>query len=187
MLSEIGRLSDADLLRRRAAERKALMCRLMFDSADGVPYDYNFANGSLSKTLSSASFYPFALGVSDDSAALKRVLSRLELAHGVSACEYRGSDEFYLQWDYPAVWPSNTYFAFLALRRLGLKNDAQRIARKYISLVDSVFERTGRIWEKYDGVRGDISETAEYATPAMLGWSAGVYLWLSEQLASADY
>lgn len=184
MLSVIGRQADAEALLSRASERKNLILKYMFDSADGVPYDYNFVRGTLSETLSSASFYPFAVGISENKAALKQILTRLELNHGVSACEYRGPDDTYLQWDYPAVWPSNTYFAFLALKKLGLKEDARRIAHKYISLVDTVFDRTGRIWEKYDGVRGDISETTEYTTPAMLGWSAGVYLWLSEQLAA---
>jgi len=182
MLEVIDRKADAAAMRLRAAKRKEKMCELMFDPADGVPYDYNYVSGTLSKTLSSASFYPFAMGISTNKEALKQVLSRLELNHGVSACEYRGPDDIYLQWDYPAVWPSNTYFAVYALQQLGLNEDARRIAQKYVGLVDRVFEKTGRIWEKYDGVKGDVSVTMEYATPHMLGWSAGVYLWLLEQL-----
>ena len=41
--------------------------------------------------------------------------------------------------------------------------------------VNENFEKTGVIWEKYDGRDGSVAVTSEYQTPEMLGWSAGVY------------
>ena len=38
------------------------------------------------------------------------------------------------------------------------------------------FEKTGLLWEKYDALKGSVSVTREYDTPAMMGWTAGVYL-----------
>ena len=80
------------------------------------------------------------------------------------------------------MWPSNVYFAYTALNRAGLKEEAARIAGKYIDTARSVFDATGSLWEKYDAAKGAVSVTTEYETPAMLGWTAGVYLWLSDRL-----
>ena len=44
------------------------------------------------------------------------------------------------------------------------------------------FEKTGVIWEKYDGRDGSIAVTNEYETPEMLGWSAGVYRFFVEDM-----
>ena len=63
----------------------------------------------------------------------------------------------------------------MALRRYGYKRDAQRIAEKYLALVDRVFQRSGQLWEKYDVCTGDISVSKEYQIPPMMGWTAGVY------------
>ena len=56
-----------------------------------------------------------------------------------------------------------------------------RIAKKYVGLADDVFEKTGKLWEKYNVVKGNIEVTNEYEMPAMMGWSAGAYL------AARDY
>lgn len=40
----------------------------------------------------------------------------------------------------------------MGLNRIGLGEDASRIADKYVSTVKNVFEKTGRILEKYDGL-----------------------------------
>lgn len=58
----------------------------------------------------------------------------------------------------------------------GYSEDAERIAKKYVDLVDENFKTTGNIWEKYNVVDGSIHVTNEYNMPPMLGWTAGVYL-----------
>lgn len=80
------------------------------------------------------------------------------------------------------MWPPVIYFTFSALVNLGLFSDAKRIAEKYVRTVDENFATTGQLWEKYDAVSGGIGQSAEYETPAMLGWTAGVYAYLDEQL-----
>ena len=76
------------------------------------------------------------------------------------------------------MWPSNVYMACTALSALGLEEDAARVARKYVDAVDELFEKTGSLWEKYDARDGAKSVTGEYETPAMMGWTAGMYLYL---------
>ena len=80
------------------------------------------------------------------------------------------------QWNYPNGWACLQYITIVGLDNYGFKTEAKRIARKYISLVDKVFEETGNLWEKYNVVEGNINVTNEYDLPAMMGWTAGVYL-----------
>ena len=68
------------------------------------------------------------------------------------------------------------------MQRYGFKNDASRIAKKYVNLVDKVFDETQNLWEKYNVVDGSIDVVDEYKMPTMMGWSAGVYLAATEFL-----
>lgn len=63
-----------------------------------------------------------------------------------------------------------------AAEKLGLKETACRIAQKYLSATERIFESTGRLWEKYNAETGDMEVTSEYGTPEMLGWTAGTYM-----------
>ena len=179
MLRAIGEPEDAAFYAKKAKKRKAAVNKYMRDPVSGIYYDYNYKRGFLSPVLSSISFYPYAVGIAPDNeceyetiASAKAVLSRLELPYGLSSCEFRGKDAKYLQWDYPAMWPSNVYFAYVALKKLSLDKDAKRIANKYLKTAGSIFEETGSLWEKYDAAKGAISVTTEYETPAMMGWTA---------------
>lgn len=180
MKEHLGDRDAAARYRAAAEHRRALMDTYMRDPQTGIYYDYNFESGVRSDILSAASLYPYALGVSDDREGLLRVISALELPCGLSASAYRGEGEKYLQWDYPSMWPSNVYFAAIALDRLGLRDDAHRIAGKYTDTVERVFDAQGDLYEKYDARDGSVSVTSEYETPAMLGWTAGVYAFLKD-------
>ena len=82
-------------------------------------------------------------------------------------------DEMYY-WD--------TYFTNKGLDKYGYREEAHRIANKYVTLVDKVFAETGNLWEKYNVVEGNINVSNEYKMPAMMGWSAGTYLAALEYL-----
>jgi alpha,alpha-trehalase len=185
-ISEIMRLLDAPekgaLWEQKAAERKELINGYMLNLENGIYYDYNFKKKVFSNVVSCASLYPYAMGVSTDCVGAKKVLERLELAFGLAACEYRGEKEEYLQWDYPSMWPSNVYFAYNALKNVRLIEDAKRIAQKYMETVERCYAETGALWEKYDASIGKVSVTREYDTPEMMGWTAGVYRYLEEEL-----
>lgn len=68
----------------------------------------------------------------------------------------------------------------MGLKRIGLGEDASRIEDKYASTVKNVFEKTGRIWEKYDGLTGEVAVTSECETMPMMGWTAAVYRYFVE-------
>lgn len=175
LLAIVGREEAARQFRQKAQARKARIDQNMRDGKTGIYYDYNYQTGRLSDVLSAASFCPYALGVSNDAKGAAAVMERLCLPHGISACEYRGEQEVYFQWDYPAMWPSNAYFAYLAMKNTGLDRQAQNVKETYIATVEAVFDKTGALWEKYDATSGAVCMTSEYETPEMMGWTAGVY------------
>lgn len=173
---------EYDKWKERSDARKHLMFQYMED-AEQLLRDYQFENGKLSKVFSAASFFILFAGLGEErhAKALVDNLGRLETAHGIAACEKSSSETNY-QWDYPNGWACLQYIVVKGLAKYGYQDDARRIAEKYIRLVDKIFEETGNIWEKYNVVNGTLEVTDEYGMPAMMGWSAGVYLAFSEFL-----
>lgn len=90
-----------------------------------------------------------------------------------------------LQWDYPNGWACLHYMVVDGLFSYGYREDALRIAEKYVRTVERNFESTGNLWEKYNVVTGEVAVNKEYKTPPMMGWSAGIYLYCRSLLDSA--
>ena len=178
MLKIIGENEQSDEFAKKAKQRKDLINKYLFDKEKGIYLDYNFVDNSFSRVVSAASFYPYAFGISDDAEGAKKVFKKLNLKFGISAGEYLGDQIKYFQWDYPNMWPTNVYVAYNAMKNVRLYENAEIIKNEYISTVDNVFNKTGKLWEKYNAATGDVSITEEYETPPMMGWTAGVYNYL---------
>ena len=179
--TELG-TKEEDTWENAANNRKSLMLELM-DNGEGVMLDYNFESNTHSEVFSVASYYPMFVGLVDSKHAEKLVenLPKLETEHGILTTENNLIKGAY-QWGYPNGWACLQYITVFALQRYGFKNDASRIAKKYVNLVDKVFDETQNLWEKYNVVDGSIDVVDEYKMPTMMGWSAGVYLAATEFL-----
>ena len=175
MLRLVNRNEEAEELEKAAEERKKRICKYMYDPDKKIYLDYDYKEDRLSSVKSCASFYVYWAGISEEKKGAEELLKALELPRGLAACEERENAD-YLQWDYPAMWPSNVYFAVHGLLKIGMEEEALRIAGKYVDTVDKCFEKTGLLWEKYDAAIGEVSVSREYDTPSMMGWTAGVYL-----------
>lgn len=79
------------------------------------------------------------------------------------------------------MWPAATCLAYMGLKNIGLDDAAKRIAAKYVSVARNIFDQTGRLWEKYDALTGEIAVTSEYETMPMMGWTAAVYRYFTEE------
>lgn len=175
--SEILQDECAEYWLQQAQHRAAKMNKLLWDDDIGAFCDYNFETGKKSDIVSAAMFYPLFTGLCTSEQAAKTValLPKLEMPYGIACCE-NAEDLNDLQWDYPNGWACLHYIVIHGLLRYGYTEDALRIAQKYVSLAETVFQKTGQLWEKYNVVTGEVSTAKEYETPAMMGWSAGVYL-----------
>lgn len=167
----LGENEESKYYDKCANVRKEKIVRLM--KKDGIYYDYNFVTNSLSESVSAATFFPYFVGIDDNVADFRKALKVLERDYGVVACT-AGHGMF--QWAEPNSWAPLNYIVVAAAERLELKQDAVRLVEKYLKVTDSIFNKTGRLWEKYNAQTGDLEVSAEYETPEMLGWSAGVYV-----------
>ncbi len=73
--------------------RKKLINLYMLNS-DGIFNDYNFKDKVFSDVISTASFYPYAVGLATDKQGLKKLLKLLELPYGISTCEFKQKDVY---------------------------------------------------------------------------------------------
>ena len=149
--------------------------QVLWSEEAGAFMDYHPQEKRHSGYLSAASLYPMFSGVATQQQAEKtrNILQKIELPYGISCGEPHPA--WGAQWDYPYIWAPIQYIAYHAMLRYGFVDDANRIARKYITLIEKNFEKTGNLWEKYDGITGE-TVNAEYDAPKMLGWTAGVYI-----------
>lgn len=167
----LGLAEKAAFYKQAATARKEKMQTLM--KKDGVYYDYNFVDNKLSDVVSCAAFYPYFVGLDDDRTGYLKALAVLERQYGVVACRW---DTGNFQWSEPNSWAPLNYIAVAAAERLGLKTEAKRLADKYLAVTEKIYQKTERLWEKYNAETGDLDVASEYGTPEMLGWTAGVYM-----------
>lgn len=166
-----------------AERRRLLMTELLYDTDKKQFYDYDYVSHKLSDVLSSAVFTVLFSGLASQEQAecVVKGLDSLEFEYGLAVCEDRDYGYQY-QWSFPNAWPPSTYMAVMGLERYGYYEDSSRLAEKYLRAVAASYRETGKIWEKYDVVRGVYSEGNEYDTPEMLGWSAGTFVSLYDLL-----
>lgn len=167
----------------KAEHRRELMNKYMWNEEKGAYYDYDYVQNKQSELFSGASFYPLFSGIADEhqADATHKNLGKIEFEYGISASE-KPSGEFHAQWDYPNLWAPVTYMVARGLINYGYIDDAKRVSKKYMDIVERVFEKTGRMWEKYDAVTGEMSAGCEYATPELFGWTAWIYMRLKNLL-----
>lgn len=173
------------LWRERAARRRELVDQFCWDEERGAYFDYDAANWRCGDVLSTAAFVPLFAGMAsaEQAAALVKSLPLLERPFGLVACAPgpRPPGQSY-QWDAPNAWPPAQFFAIAGLQRYGYPAEARRLAEKYLAAVCRTFAATGNLWEKYNAETGSTDVADEYAMPAMLGWTAGTFLFCCELL-----
>ena len=171
-----------DLYFERSIKRKELINKYFWNEERGWFFDYDFVNGRQSEVYSLSGMQPMFFGIANTEQAEKMVknLPLFERDYGIATTNKRpGCRDF--QWAYPVVWPPLVYITAMSLDNYGFKNDARRIAQKFIDVNTRLFNKTGRLFEKTDAETGELSN-AEYGSAPMMGWTAGVYAALAEYL-----
>lgn len=86
-------------------------------------------------------------------------------------------------WDAPNGWAPLQWITYEALKKYGANELANDGARRWLRINENVFNRTGRMMEKYNVE--DLSLDAgggEYPVQDGFGWTNGVYLALKKEL-----
>lgn len=170
-----------------AEKRKHLLNKYCYNANDGCFYDYDYVNNQLSPIYSAAVFNLLWAEVLTNEQARNIVknLQRLEYPCGIAACE-KGKRTKAYQWDFPNAWASFNVLCISGLDRYGFKDDAHRIAQKYVDSIVSIYHDTGNLWEKFNAEHGNLDVTNEYETPPFMGWTAGAFIYASDYLQRND-
>ncbi|MBV9155065.1 MAG: trehalase [Acidobacteriaceae bacterium] len=189
ILQTLGRAEEAGPWRKRAQERADRVNQLMWDSKDGLYYDYDFVHKRVRHYPFLTAFYPLWAGFAtkEQAARVEKNLPLFEKQGGLQTSTYVSGN----QWDSPFGWAPLQMIAVEGLRRYGYQDDAERISMKFLSLVRREFLRQGYIVEKYDVVAGgsNVSANIHYgysANQAGFGWTNAVFTELYDQLTPED-
>ena len=189
ILEIVGRGAEAETWRKRAEARAERVNRLMWNARDGLYYDYNLEQKRIRPYPFLTTFYPLWAGFAsaEQAAHVRRNLVKFERPGGLRTSTNRSGD----QWDAPFGWAPLELIAVEGLRRYGYHEDANRIAGKFLSMVQREFQRTGTIVEKYDVERraADIRGEIRYgysSNEVGFGWTNGVFKVLLDELPPAD-
>jgi len=176
---------DHKLWLQRNAARRERMNRYFWNEEQGLFLDYDFVNERPSAVPALTGCQTLFCGIATPEQAARMVanLPLFERAHGLAYTpDVPGCRDY--QWAFPNVWPPMAWMVVSGLRRYGYETDAARIAGKYIATAVRLFEKTGQLWEKTDAETGEVAG-GEYTAAPMMGWSAGIFVALTDSLSSA--
>jgi alpha,alpha-trehalase len=179
IMDTLGDAASARAWRMRAASRRDLVNKLMWDEQAGLYYDYNIRTRRLRRYDFATTFFPLWAGIASpaQAARVRANLDRFEAAGGLlTSTEVTGN-----QWDAPFGWAPLQVIAVSGLRRYGFHEDANRIATKFVALVAKELDEHGTIVEKYDVRRRESDVAADIkfgysANQVGFGWTNGVVL-----------
>jgi len=173
---------DAELWHKRAQLRTERIRKYLWSESRGLFLDYDFVNHHHSPVAGIVTYIPLWVGFAtkEEASRLRENLPLFERAFGIADTEDSPLCKGY-QWAYPAMWPPMVYTTVMGLARYGYREDARRIARKFMDTFCALYEETGQLWEKTDVETGKVS-SLEYSAPPMMGFTAGTLVALHEFL-----
>jgi alpha,alpha-trehalase len=182
----VGQQETAQPWRDRAIDRHDRIDRFLWDEDAGQYFDYNFSTGDRRPYEFATTFYPLWAGIASTEQAQRVVqnLDKFEMPGGLLTSTHVSGN----QWDAPFGWAPLQLFAVQGLRRYGYKDDADRLARKFIAMLVGEFTISGTLVEKYDVCACSANVSAEilfgYSSNEIgFGWTNGVFLELLAILA----
>jgi alpha,alpha-trehalase len=159
------------------AEKRAKAIQSLFWNAENSWFmDYNWKSANLCTEPTLAGMFPLYLqhATPVQATAAAAILKAKFLKPGGLVCTLKHSGQ---QWDAPNGWAPLQWVSIEGLRHYGEKTLATDIATRWADLNTKVYQRTGKMLEKYNVE--DISLEGgggEYPVQDGFGWSNGVLL-----------
>jgi alpha,alpha-trehalase len=173
--------AEASQWDRRAVARRDAINKYLWNSAQGMFYDYDFVTQKQSTYNYLTTFYPLWAGLAtrEQGAALERHFSLFEHDGGLAMSDNNSGT----QWDLPFGWAPTNWLAVEGLAEYGFKEDAARGAQEFSQTVLQNFQNDGTIREKYNVISGsaNVAVATGYKSNVVgFGWTNGVYLRMQE-------
>jgi alpha,alpha-trehalase len=170
----------------QSEKRRRTINRLMWNFEKGFYFDYDYKHTRQSPFYSLAGFYPLWARMATYTQARKMVdaLRHFEYDGGLANSQNHGLADEYKQHDYPNGWPHQNWIVVRGLMNYNFREDAVRLAKKWLELNKKLFDKTKKMWEKYDVVKMDIGKSERYPTQSGFGWTNAVFIRLIEKLSA---
>jgi alpha,alpha-trehalase len=187
--NEIGRPEEEAIWKKDENMRKEQINRLCWDDSNNFYFDYQFERGEKLPYWSLSAYWTLWADIADvhQARALVKHLEKFEHRFGLVQTDKRYPSphpEFeWVQFEYPSGWPPMQMIVVEALDRYGYTDTAKRIARSYLTLMIEQYRITGKLWEKYNVVKGNLSFPRErYTVPPFHGWTSAAVVVLGEYI-----
>lgn len=178
-----GDLKAAETWLASAEKRKKTMHELMWDQVRGLYYDYDYKKQKRGNVSSLAAYYPMWAGMVSEkrAAAMVKALRRFENKGGLATTDSLPLGQFVpgsmpVQWAFPNGWAPLHFMVVKALLRYGYRDDAERIATKWLRTNLEWFGEHGVFLEKYNVVSPDKPpQKGVYPSQTGFGWTNAIF------------
>jgi alpha,alpha-trehalase len=175
-----GKDSLANEFRNRANQRSFAINKYCWNAKLNFYTDYNFKLKRILGNITPAGMYPFCFFENNPDylsllakKAAEAIRTKLLKDGGIAASENNTGQ----QWDSPNGWAPLQWMTIWGLDRCGQKELANEIALRWIKLNNDVYQRTGKLMEKYNVVDLHLEAGGgEYPGQDGFGWTNGVLL-----------
>jgi alpha,alpha-trehalase len=159
---------------RRATRRRSAINRYLWDEASGAYLDYQLKQRARVPRVTAATLYPlFVAAASEQQARAVATVVRTELlrAGGIVTTTLDTGQ----QWDAPNGWAPLQWIAVAGFGHYAQTRLAESVACRWMLNVNRVFQRRGKLVEKYDVIAPDREGGGgEYPRQDGFGWTNGV-------------
>ncbi len=155
-------------------KRREAIVKYCWNDAEKFFFDYDFVAQKRKNQLTLAGVFPlfFAMASSTQATGVSEVLRGKFLKQGglITTLEHSGQ-----QWDAPNGWAPLQWIAYLGLKNYQHHDLADELKGRWLSLVESVYKKTGKMMEKYNVTDAAlIGGGGEYPNQDGFGWTNGV-------------
>lgn len=185
-------IGDKDGLKKwekRMSARRDTINKLMWNSREKFYFDYNFSKGKRGNVQSLAGFTAMWSGMAEPerAAVMIKQIKSFENQGGLSTTTRPLIDmsmfgSLRAQWAYPNGWAPLHYFVIEGLEKYGYRDEAKRLARKWLETNLTWFEKHGEFQEKYNVVNPKTKPVeGVYPSQQGFGWTNGIFVYLSDR------
>jgi len=171
------------LFKSLALQRKLSILKYCWSPQQSWFTDYNIRTKKQSPILSLAGMYPLFFKLADlkQAKSVQQTLQQKFLKPGGLISTPLNTHQ---QWDAPNGWAPLQWMAITGLENYGYHQLEKDIALRWIDLNTNVYQRTGKLMEKYNVVDLQLKAGGgEYASQDGFGWTNGVLLSLMKKYA----
>lgn len=177
----------------KAANRRELMEKYMWDEKAGCFFDYNFKKEEITDYMSATNFFPLWAGLCTHEQAEKMIpilMSDLKAKGGILASTKQSLEKYKTndvqrQWDYPNGWAPHQMLLWKGLIDYGYEKEARELIYRWLwTITQNAVDYNGTIPEKYDVVNtthkvyaeyGNVGTEFAYITKSGFGWMNASY------------